>query len=141
MKILKTSILISAAILLIACSGASGSPETASSAANSAANNSTSGAQKNAAVPVEESAAARELYSKNCVNCHKETGEGGAKEVEGKKIKVPSFKDPLLIAETDEEYTEQIEKGGDGMPSYKGKITDEEIKNLVRFIRKEFQGR
>lgn len=138
MKSIKFAFVFSAAILFAACSAANVSQNTTNAPVNSSANNSTA---VQSSSPAEESATARELYSKRCISCHKETGAGGEKEIEGKKIKVPSLKDRAVVAETDEEYIEQIEKGGDGMPAYKGKITDEEIKNLVRFIRAEFQGK
>jgi mono/diheme cytochrome c family protein len=138
MSFIKLSLVFSAAILFAACSGANVSQNTASAPANSATNNSTT-AQNPAGDS--ELAIARGLYSKRCVSCHKENGEGGEKDIEGEKIKVPNFKDPRVAAENDEEYIHQIEKGGDGMPAYKGKITDGEIKNLVLYIRKEFQGK
>lgn len=136
MKFIKLSLVFPAAIMFAAaCSSAHVSQNTANvpAAANQAA--------ATQPAPTGELTAARELYSKRCINCHRETGEGGPKEIEGVKIKAPNFKDPRLAAETDKEYVEQIEKGGDGMPAYKGKITDDEIKSLVRFIRQEFQGK
>jgi mono/diheme cytochrome c family protein len=135
----KLSLVFLTAILFVAaCSNSEVSQNPANTGANAATGNSAS--IPNAA-PVDELAATRELYSKNCVNCHKETGEGGRKEIDGEKIKVPNFKDPRVSAEKDDEYIKHIEKGGDGMPAYKGKISDEEIKNLVSFIRRDFQGK
>lgn len=135
----KLSIVFLSAILFVAgCSNSDVSQNSANTAANPATSNS---APTPNAAPADELAAARELYTKQCADCHKETGEGGRKEIDGEKIKVPNFKDPRVSAEKDDEYVEQIEKGGDGMPAYKGKISDEEIKNLVRYIRRDFQGK
>lgn len=138
MNSIKLSLVFSAAILFAACSGANVSQNTTNAPTNQAANNQTAAP---VSTPADELAATRELYLKRCINCHKETGEGGVKEIEGEKIKVPNFKDPRVASEPDSEYIEHIEKGGDGMPAFKGKITDDEIKNLVRFIRRDFQGK
>ncbi|MDQ4123486.1 MAG: cytochrome c [Acidobacteriota bacterium] len=139
MNSFKLSFAFSASILFAAaCSGANVSQNTANAPTNTAASNMTAAQSPTSA---DEFAATREIYSKRCINCHQENGEGGAKEFDGKKIKVPNFKDPRVAAESDSEYIEYIENGEDGMPAFKGKITDEEIKNLVRFIRKEFQGK
>jgi len=34
----------------------------------------------------------------------------------------------------------QIEKGGDGMPAFKGKLSAQQITDMISFIRHEFQG-
>ena len=132
-------VLLSAILFVAACSNTDVSQNSANTATNSAA--SVAATPTPNAAPVDELASAREIYSKSCVNCHKETGEGGLKEFEGKKMKVPNFKNPRVSAEKDDEYIEHIEKGGDGMPAFKGKISDEEILNLVRLIRRDFQGK
>jgi mono/diheme cytochrome c family protein len=73
------------------------------------------------------------------VKCHRENGEGGELDIEGTKIKVPSYQKESVKKGSDLEYVEQIEKGGDGMPKFKGKISDQEIKDLVKLIRRDFQ--
>ena len=134
-------IFIFAAVFVVACTGAGtgGNTQTVktdqdASALNAASNPATS------ATP-DELAAARELYAKNCVNCHSENGEGGLKEIEGEKIKVPSFKNPKVAKEPDSEYIDKIVNGDDGMPAFKGRLTDEEVKMLVQYVRREFQGK
>jgi mono/diheme cytochrome c family protein len=89
----------------------------------------------------DELAAARTNYQKTCIACHGETGEGGLVTVEGKKLKVPSFKSTHATKEPDSEFVEQIHEGGDGMPAFKDKLSEQEITDLVKFVRKEFQGR
>lgn len=133
-----TFVFFAAALFTAACTAVntnSNSPtaSTTNTAVNQAATTPT-------AMP-DELASAREIYSQRCVNCHSENGEGGRKEVDGEKIKVPNLKDPRVAAEPDDDYIGQIEGGGDGMPAYKGKISDEDIKNLVRLIRRDFQGK
>jgi mono/diheme cytochrome c family protein len=89
----------------------------------------------------DELAAARLSFQKNCQACHGETGEGGLVTVEGKRLKVPSFKAAHAFKDPDEDFIEQINKGGDGMPEFKDKLQPEQITDLVKFIRKEFQGK
>ena len=63
------------------------------------------------------------------------------KTVDEKKLKVPSFSTGHALKHTDEDFVEQIVKGGDGMPKFKDKLSPEEINLLVRFVRHEFQGK
>jgi mono/diheme cytochrome c family protein len=93
-----------------------------------------------AATP-DQFAAARELYTKNCVGCHMEKGEGGTVTVDGHKLKVPTLREGHALDHPDAEFLEQITKGGDGMPAFKDKLKPEEMDALVRFIRHQFQGK
>ena len=81
-----------------------------------------------------------ELFMKNCSTCHQPNGEGGTVRVEDTKLKVPSLKSDRVIRHSDEDYTKQILKGGDGMPAFKEKLKPEEISDLIRFIREQIQG-
>ncbi|HEY8226217.1 MAG TPA: cytochrome c [Pyrinomonadaceae bacterium] len=89
----------------------------------------------------DELASARANFQKHCQACHGETGEGGLVTVEGKRLKVPSFKAPHALKDPDEDFIEQINKGGEGMPSFKDKLKPEEMTDLVKLIRKQFQGK
>jgi mono/diheme cytochrome c family protein len=89
----------------------------------------------------DEFASARASFAKHCVACHGAEGEGGVKTVDNKKLKVPSFSTGHALKHTDEDFVEQIMKGGDGMPEFKDKLSPEEINLLVRFVRHEFQGK
>lgn len=91
--------------------------------------------------PVDEFAAARANYAKNCEACHGPTAEGGLVKVDNKQIKVPSLKAPHAIKHTDEQITKMITSGEEAMPAFKDKLTAEEIAGLVKFVRKEFQGK
>lgn len=100
----------------------------------------------NAAAPAprpsdDEFAIARKIYKADCAKCHMENGEGGTVDIDGKNIKVPSFKRPSVIKDPDSELIEQITDGGDDMPPFKSKLSAGEITGLVKFIRKEFQGK
>ena len=92
-----------------------------------------------AATP-DEFATARELFAKNCQNCHGPTGTGGPVKLEdGTKLKVPSLREGHALRHPDSDFLKQINKGGDGMPAFKDKLTPPQIDELVRFIRHEFQ--
>src|SRR6476659_10068157 len=95
----------------------------------------------NAASPVDEFATARANYQKNCDGCHGETGEGGLVKVENKRIKVPSLKADHAIKHTDEQITKMITNGEEEMPSFKDKMSTAEISEMVRYVRKHFQGK
>lgn len=89
----------------------------------------------------DEFASARLNFAKNCAVCHGEKGLGGRVEVEGRKLKVPSLREGHALDHTDEQLVKQITEGDDEMPAFKEKLRPEEISDLVRFIRKEFQGK
>ena len=95
-----------------------------------------------AAATPDELAAARSTYNTTCAKCHKENGEGGVAELdEGTKITVPSFKEAHSIEHTDADFVRKITNGDkeEGMPAFKGRLTPEQINELVRYIRREFQ--
>jgi mono/diheme cytochrome c family protein len=79
------------------------------------------------------------LFTKNCEACHGPAGEGGKAKVEGKEIRVPSLKSDHAAKHTDKQLVETITIGEEEMPSFKGKLKSEEIAELVKFVRKEFQ--
>jgi mono/diheme cytochrome c family protein len=80
-------------------------------------------------------------FQKNCQECHGEKGQGGTVEIKGKKLKVPSLRDGHALNHPDEKFVKQITEGDDEMPAFKDKLSAEEINDLVRFIRKELQGK
>ena len=86
-------------------------------------------------------AASRAVYMKNCKECHGEKGNGGPVKLEdGTRLKVPSLREGHALRHPDSDFLKQITKGGDGMPAFKDKLKPEEIDDLIRFIRHEFQG-
>ena len=89
----------------------------------------------------DELAAARANYAKNCEACHGPTGEGGLVKVDNKQIKVPSLKAEHAKKHTDEHIAKMITNGEEAMPAFKDKMTPEEIGALVKFVRKEYQGK
>ena len=85
--------------------------------------------------------AARKVYGQSCARCHGETGAGGVIQIKDFSLKVPSFQDPRVTSDTDDDYRRRIANGGQGMPKFKDKLTENEIANLVAYIRAEFQSK
>jgi len=142
MKILKLCLVFGAlALFIFSCSGNGTNGNSAGNNSNNkpvANNNSTPNAQPTAA---DELAATKKIYQEKCVRCHKDDGTGGETEIDGTKIKAPNFNTDRLKKDPDSELIESIEKGvtDEGMPAFKGKISDDEIKKLVKLIRRDFQ--
>ncbi len=102
--------------------------------------NANNGSPKVGATP-DEFAAARANYEKNCKLCHLANGEGGPVKLEdGTKLKVPSLREGHALKHPDSDFVKQINKGGDGMPAFGDKLKPEEVNDLIKFIRREFQG-
>jgi mono/diheme cytochrome c family protein len=80
-------------------------------------------------------------FQKNCQVCHGEKGQGGTVEIEGRKLKVPSLREGHALEHTDEKFVKQITDGDEEMPAFRDKLSPNEINDLVRFIRKELQGK
>ena len=89
----------------------------------------------------DELASFKKIYTEKCVLCHKETGEGGEANIEGDKFKVPNFKGDKAIKADDKDFIETITKGDEKMPAFGKKLKPEEIAGLIKYIRKEFQGK
>ena len=93
------------------------------------------------AKPVDELAASQTNYQKNCESCHGPNGEGGPVKTPQKQIKVPSLKSEHAISRTDEHLTKMITSGEEEMPAFKDKMSQAEIADMVKFVRKHFQGK
>ena len=89
----------------------------------------------------DELAIARANYAKHCLGCHGDEGKGGLVKVDDTRLKVPSLTEGHALAHTDEELAKQITNGGEGMPKFEDKLSPKEISALVRFVRREFQGK
>ena len=82
----------------------------------------------------------RAIYAKECQNCHAADGTGGKVKLEdGKTLRVPTFREGHALRHTDSDFRLQLIEGGDGMPSFKVKLAPQQIDQLIRFIRQEFQ--
>jgi len=87
-------------------------------------------------------ASVRGIYEKDCQSCHGEKGQGGTvKQDDGSKLKVPTLREGRAARHEDAEFLKQITKGGDGMPAFDKKLTPEQMNDLIKMIRVEFQGK
>jgi cytochrome c551 len=127
------------ALFALACNNTSNTNQT--SGANTGPRASPSAVAQASPTPAEEFAQIRPIYAESCTVCHGPKGDGGTVTIQGKKLKVPSLKEGHALNHTEEQLAKQIAQGGDGMPAFKDRLTPEQINELVRFIRKEFQGK
>jgi mono/diheme cytochrome c family protein len=78
---------------------------------------------------------AKALFDKSCAKCHGK--DGRAKTFRGKLTGAQNFTDKSWQeSNRDEDMIETIENGRGKMPSYKNKLTLEQIQSLVVYIRK-----
>lgn len=73
------------------------------------------------------------LYKAKCAACHGPDGKGDT--VAGKKLGVKDFHSPEVAKMSDAELFDITKKGKDKMPAYDKKLTDDQIKDLIKYIR------
>lgn len=73
------------------------------------------------------------LYKTKCQACHGPDGKG--ETAAGKKLGAKDFHSPEVTKMSDAELFDVTKKGKDKMPSYDKKLTDDQIKALVKYIR------
>ena len=71
-------------------------------------------------------------FKAKCAMCHGADGKGSPT---GVKMGVHDFTSADVQKQTDAQLTETITKGKGKMPAYDGKLKDNEIKDLVAYIR------
>ena len=126
---------IALALVVSACT------ETATPTNTNTSRAAASPAAPSPAASVDEFATARANYKKNCEPCHGPDATGGPVKVDNKTIKVPSLKAEHAIKHTDDQITKMITNGEEAMPAFKDKMTPQEIALMVRYVRKEIQGK
>jgi len=83
-----------------------------------------------ASVRAEDTAA---LYKAKCAACHGPDGKGDT--AAGKKLGARDFHSPEVAKMSDAELFDITKKGKEKMPAYDKKLTDDQIKDLVKYIR------
>lgn len=78
------------------------------------------------------SAETKELYRSRCQACHGADGTGSAV---GKNLGAKNFHSGEVSGQSDAALIEVIEKGKGKMPAYAGKVTADQIKDLVKYVR------
>jgi len=72
------------------------------------------------------------LYKMKCQICH---GPDAAGSVAGKKQLVKDFTSPEVQKQTDAELLDVARKGKGKMPAYGGKLTDNQLTELITYMR------
>ncbi|HXW62443.1 MAG TPA: cytochrome c [Candidatus Acidoferrales bacterium] len=72
-------------------------------------------------------------FKAQCAACHGADGSG--KTAVGKSLKIRDLSSADVQKQTDEQLTDIITNGKGAMPAFKDKITADQIKELVVFIR------
>lgn len=90
---------------------------------------------------IDELASGKKVYDTNCATCHKENGTGGPVEIEGKKLNPDNLTSDKMKGFTDEKIIGYIMKGveDEGMPSFKDKLSEGEMRDVVKYIRQALQ--
>lgn len=73
------------------------------------------------------------LFKAKCAACHGADGSGNT--TVGKSMKIRDFHSADVQKQTDAQLTDMIATGKGAMPAYKGKLTDDQIKQIVGYIR------
>ena len=77
------------------------------------------------------------MFRQNCAICHGQEANG--KEMQDKII--PSLRYGEAATKSEEEIYQQIKFGKLPMPAFKDQLTEEEIQKMVKFIRRDLQGK
>jgi mono/diheme cytochrome c family protein len=77
------------------------------------------------------------IFRQNCAICH--GAEANGREVDGKLV--PSLRYGEAAAKSEEEIYLQIKEGKLPMPAFKNQLTEEEIRKMVKFVRRDLQGK
>jgi len=72
-------------------------------------------------------------FKAKCAMCHGADGRGST--ATGKALKVRDMGSADVQGQTDAQLTAIITDGRNKMPAYKGKLTDDQIKGLVAYVR------
>lgn len=151
MNLLKSSILaLISASFVLSCGQSASTPNSQNAVANQSTsttsvavdsgNTSIAARRRDRAVEavVSDDDKVTDLYTEKCMICHKDTGKGGKMTLEGKTITPIDLTSAKIKARSDEKLLSQIKEGDpdEGMPAFKGKLSDEEIKTIIQRIRK-----
>lgn len=82
--------------------------------------------------PVPDSAASSATFRTKCAMCHGQ--DGGGSEV-GKSMNVPDLRSPVVQKLPDAQLAQIISDGKGGMPPFKNSLSEEQVHDLVTYIR------
>jgi mono/diheme cytochrome c family protein len=75
------------------------------------------------------------LYTKNCASCHGKTGLGDGVKARMLTTFPGDISKAAFQSQTDGEIFYKTKFGRDEMPKYEGKLTDDDLWNIVNFTR------
>jgi mono/diheme cytochrome c family protein len=75
------------------------------------------------------------LYTKNCASCHGKAGLGDGVKARALKDFPGDFSAAAFQNQADGEHFYKTKTGHGEMPKYEGKLTDEDIWNVVNYMR------
>jgi len=75
---------------------------------------------------------AQNLYKSKCQGCH---GPEGKASAIGKKLGARDFSDPDVVKMSEADLVKITSDGKNKMPGYKGKLTEDQINDLVKYIK------
>jgi mono/diheme cytochrome c family protein len=86
---------------------------------------------------IDELAMGANVYEANCVACHKPDGSGGNVVIYGKTLDAASFLSEHMIKHDEAKLIKHIMEGDeeDGMPAFKDKLSEGELRAVVLHIR------
>jgi mono/diheme cytochrome c family protein len=79
--------------------------------------------------------AGQTLYNKNCASCHGKTGLGDGVKARALKDFPGDFSSANYHKQTDGDQFYKTKFGRAEMPKYEGKLTDDDIWNMVNYMR------
>jgi cytochrome c6 len=85
------------------------------------------------ALPARGQTGGEALFKTKCAGCHGPDGKGNTPA--GKALGARDFASPEVQKETDEQLIEIVTKGKNKMPAYGSSLKEEQIKELVAYIR------
>jgi cytochrome c6 len=85
------------------------------------------------ALPARAQGDGASVYKSKCAMCHGADGKGDTPV--GKSMKLRDLGSPDVQKQTDTQLISIIANGKGKMPGYQGKLTDDQIKQVVAFIR------
>lgn len=75
------------------------------------------------------------LYTKNCASCHGRTGLGDGVKARSLKTFPGDFSKADFQKQSDGNLFYKTKTGRDEMPKYEGKLSDDDIWNIVNYMR------
>jgi mono/diheme cytochrome c family protein len=92
-------------------------------------------------VTADSQAKAKKVYAIDCALCHGATGDGKTDLAKDMQLTLTDWTDPKSLAAPDQELFNVIRNGKDKMPpEEKGRASDDEIWNLIVYIRSFSKG-